>query len=173
MKWLPNKAELLKRTMDNECQKTWKQRLAAWALVKARQEVGLEDGKCLKRWKEQHEQKYVDRNEHGVLQNMEESKSAVQKEEDSGSPGRHVQLKDCTPGCRARTPYCRETKGKHGQGWSSEKQHEVNVLCVPAKSLQSCPTLCDPIDGSPPGSPVPGILQARTLEWVAISFSNA
>ena len=41
-----------------------------------------------------------------------------------------------------------------------------------AKSLQSCPTLCDPIDGSPPGSPIPGILQARTLEWVAISFSN-
>ena len=42
-----------------------------------------------------------------------------------------------------------------------------------AKSLQSCPTLCDPIDGSPTGSPVPGILQARTLKWVAISFSNA
>ena len=42
-----------------------------------------------------------------------------------------------------------------------------------AKSLQSCPTLCDPRDGSPPGFPVPGILQARTLEWVAISFSNA
>ena len=42
-----------------------------------------------------------------------------------------------------------------------------------AKLLQSCPTLCDPRDGSPPGSPVPGILQARTLEWVAISFSNA
>ena len=42
-----------------------------------------------------------------------------------------------------------------------------------AKSLQSCPTLCDPIDGSPPGSPIPGILQARTLEWVAISSSNA
>ena len=42
-----------------------------------------------------------------------------------------------------------------------------------AKLLQSCPTLCDPIDGSPPGSPIPGILQARTLEWVAISFSNA
>ena len=42
-----------------------------------------------------------------------------------------------------------------------------------AKSLQSFPTLCDPIDSSPPGSPVPGILQARTLEWVAISFSNA
>ena len=42
-----------------------------------------------------------------------------------------------------------------------------------AKSLQSCLTLCDPIDSSPPGSPIPGILQARTLEWVAISFSNA
>ena len=42
-----------------------------------------------------------------------------------------------------------------------------------AKSLQSCPTLCDPIDSSPPGSPVPGILQARTLEWVAVSFSKA
>ena len=42
-----------------------------------------------------------------------------------------------------------------------------------AKSLQSCLTLCDPIDGCPPGSPIPGILQARTLEWVAISFSNA
>ena len=42
-----------------------------------------------------------------------------------------------------------------------------------AKLLQSCPTLCDPIDGGPPGFPVPGILQARTLEWVAISFSNA
>ena len=42
-----------------------------------------------------------------------------------------------------------------------------------AKSLQSCPILCDPIDGSPTGSPIPGILQARTLEWVAISFSNA
>ena len=46
-------------------------------------------------------------------------------------------------------------------------------LIAAAKSLQPCPTLCDPIDGSPPGSPVPGILQARTLEWVAISFSNA
>ena len=46
-------------------------------------------------------------------------------------------------------------------------------IAAAAKSLQSCPTLCDPIDGSPPGSPVPGILQARTLEWAAISFSNA
>ena len=46
-------------------------------------------------------------------------------------------------------------------------------LAAAAKSRQSCPTLCDPIDSRPPGSPVPGILQARTLEWVAISFSNA
>ena len=48
----------------------------------------------------------------------------------------------------------------------------VTIAAAAAKSLQSCPTLCDPIDGTPPGSPVPGILQARTLEWVAISFSN-
>ena len=46
------------------------------------------------------------------------------------------------------------------------------VPAAAAKSLQSCPTMCDPIDGSPPVSPVPGILPARTLEWVAISFSN-
>ena len=47
------------------------------------------------------------------------------------------------------------------------------IAAAAAKSLQSCPTLCNPIDGGPPGSPIPGILQARTLEWVAISFSNA
>ena len=50
---------------------------------------------------------------------------------------------------------------------------EGTFLHAAAKSLQSCPTLCDPRDGSPPGSPVPGIFQVRTLEWVAISFSNA
>ena len=49
----------------------------------------------------------------------------------------------------------------------------IYLTAAAAKSLQSCPTLCDPIDGSPPGSAVPGILQARTLEWVAISFSSA
>ena len=53
-----------------------------------------------------------------------------------------------------------------------EKTHSLNAAAA-AKSLQSCLTLYDPIDGSPPGSPIPGILQARTLEWVAISFSNA
>ena len=50
---------------------------------------------------------------------------------------------------------------------------DVTFIIGAAKSLQSCPTLCDPIDGSPPSSAVPGILQARTLEWVAISFSIA
>ena len=52
-------------------------------------------------------------------------------------------------------------------------QVKLTAATAAAKSLQSCPTLCDPRDGSPPGSSVPGILQARTLEWVAISFSNA
>jgi len=51
--------------------------------------------------------------------------------------------------------------------------YETLYAAAPAKSFQSCPTLCDPTDGSPPGFPVPGILQARTLEWVAISFSDA
>ena len=50
---------------------------------------------------------------------------------------------------------------------------DPHAAAAAAKSLQSCPTLCDPIDGCPPGSPVHGILQARTLEWVVISFSNA
>ena len=54
-----------------------------------------------------------------------------------------------------------------------DRLSEIIPIAAAAKLLQSCPTLCDPIDGSPPGSPVPGILQARTLEWVAISFSNA
>ena len=65
----------------------------------------------------------------------------------------------------------------HGQRAWRAKFHEIirvgHNLAAAAESLQSCPTLCDPIDGSPPGSPIPGILQARTLEWVAISFSNA
>ena len=51
--------------------------------------------------------------------------------------------------------------------------HSLAAAAAAAKLLQLCPTLCDPIDGSPPGSPVSGILQARTLEWVAISFSHA
>ena len=65
------------------------------------------------------------------------------------------------------------------QGWvgcsflDNFKNINYYISAAAAKSLQSRPTLCDPIDGSPPGSPVPGILQARTLEWVAISISNA
>ena len=54
-----------------------------------------------------------------------------------------------------------------------EAHKDIYIYPAAAKSLQSCPTLCDPTDGSPPGSLIPGILQARTLEWVAISFSNA
>ena len=60
--------------------------------------------------------------------------------------------------------------------WSGLQLHSPSwdtAAAAAAKSLQSCSTLCNPIDGSPPGSPIPGILQARTLEWVAISFSNA
>ena len=58
--------------------------------------------------------------------------------------------------------------------WSGVPSPSLMVkTAAAAKSLQSFPTLCNPIDGSPPGSPIPGILQARTLEWVAISFSNA
>ena len=59
-----------------------------------------------------------------------------------------------------------ETQEQSSQAYDGKPQ-------IAAESLQSCPTLCDPIDGSPPGSPVPGILHARTLEWVAVSFSNA
>ena len=55
----------------------------------------------------------------------------------------------------------------------SEVGLKITTAAAVAESLKSCPTLCDPVDGSPPGSPVPGILQARILEWVAISFSNA
>ena len=71
-----------------------------------------------------------------------------------------------TQGSHPGLPHCRHILYRLSH-W--EAPYEATA----AKSLQSCPTLCDPIDGSPPGSPVPGILQERTLEWVAISFSNA
>ena len=61
----------------------------------------------------------------------------------------------------------------HNNDATAEDSQEQPVAAAAAKSLQSCPTLCDPIDSSSPGSPVPEILQARILEWVAISFSNA
>ena len=67
-----------------------------------------------------------------------------------------------------------------GSSWSLHLAGRGKVCCdedvaaaAAAKLLQSCPTLCDPLDGSPPGSPIPGTLQARILEWLAISFSNA
>ena len=68
-----------------------------------------------------------------------------------------------------------EESGESGSGFDPSKHPPplAGDAAAAAKSRQSCPTLCNPIDGSPPGSPVPGILQARTLEWVAISFSNA
>ena len=80
--------------------------------------------------------------------------------------------------------YYNEKEVLYADGWGGDKEGrggactvDRDQLIYPAtatvKSLQSCPTLCDPIDSSPPGSPVPGILQARTLEWVAISFSNS
>ena len=73
---------------------------------------------------------------------------------------------------------CLENRMDRGGWWAADhgvakSQARLSTLIAAAESLQSCPTLCDPIDGSPPGSPVPGFLQARTLEWVAISFSNA
>ena len=81
---------------------------------------------------------------------------------------------------------CRNGQGLHPSGYhihmwqigpcesgSPMAQDFYFIIAAAAKSLQSCLTLCDPIFSSPPGSPVPGILQARTLEWVAISFSNA
>ena len=58
----------------------------------------------------------------------------------------------------------------HAKQRQTHRHRKQTTTTTTAKSLQSCPTLCDPIDGSPPGSPVPGILRARTLEWVAISF---
>ena len=72
-----------------------------------------------------------------------------------------------------RIPQTEEPDGLQSMGSQRVRHDLVTAAAAAAKSLQSCPTLCDPIDGSPPGSPVPGILQARVLEWVAISFSSA
>ena len=72
-----------------------------------------------------------------------------------------------------RDQYSKDHLGKYSYKIGSFLISKDTPAAAAAKSIQSCPTLCDPIDGSPPGSPVPGIFQARTLEWVAISFSNA
>ena len=70
-------------------------------------------------------------------------------------------------------PWTEKPDTVHGVAESDMTERLSMNAAAAAKSLQSCPTLCDPTEGSPPGSPVPGILQARTLGWVAISFSNA
>ena len=72
---------------------------------------------------------------------------------------------------QARTLEWVATPSSRGSSWPRNQTH-ISATATAAKSLQSCPTLYNPIDSSPPGSPVPGILQARILEWVAISFSN-
>ena len=83
------------------------------------------------------------------------------------------------PGIKPRSPALQadslpsEPPGNLLKLYSKQLAAAAAAAATAAKSLQSCPTLCDPIDGSPPGSPVLGILQARTLEWVAISLSNA
>ena len=84
--------------------------------------------------------------------------------------------KEIVLGGRARVPsIAGRAMGRHSNGSRQcpFTSTAAAATAAAAKSLQSCPTLCDPIDGSPPGSPIPGILQARTLEWVAISFSSA
>ena len=72
-----------------------------------------------------------------------------------------------------RYPGSQKGSGRDLELLSKSTVLSLSVAAAAAKSLQSCPTLCDPTDSGPPGSPIPGILQARTLEWVAISFSNA
>ena len=107
-----------------------------------------------------------------------------------GSPHHHKMGKSGHKHCHTRWTLCEDEGQNQGPASASPERYETgsplkqpNLLTLDlgllasaaaaAKSLQSCPALCDPIDSSPPGSPVPGILQARTLEWVAISFSNA
>ena len=95
---------------------------------------------------------------------------------------RHLLCSWCSPSFK---PLClflfsHQVVSDSADPWIAECQASMSLTMNPmnlgaaaaAKSLQSCPTLCDPIEGSPPGSPIPGILQARTLEWVAISFSR-
>ena len=89
------------------------------------------------------------------------------------SPGKNAGM-----GCHFLLQWIIQTQGSnpgllHRRQILYHLSHQGSPAAAAAESLQSCPTLCDPIDGSPPGSPVPGILQARTLEWAAISFSSA
>ena len=83
-----------------------------------------------------------------------------------------VEVGDWGRGCVCRGGWSWNQSPTHTKGLYVKSFKSLRTPAPTAKSLQSCPTLCNPIDGSPPGSPVPGILQARTLEWVAISFSG-
>ena len=106
-------------------------------------------------------------------------KGALKVEWDHISPGHH----ECTDLTNQAHFPCQAPRGQRGWKDSIHRSHLHSsvktqnklhfAVAAAAKSLQSCPTLCDPIDSSPPGSPISGILQARTLEWIAISFSNA
>ena len=80
-------------------------------------------------------------------------------------------FKNCFRFLAAKVPNFK--RGGEGEMYGKSNMETYIAAAAAAKSLQSCQTLCDPVDGSPLGSSVPGILQARTLEWVAISFSNA
>ena len=105
------------------------------------------------------------------LEPIVQSEVSQKKEKDNGAD--EFICKAAMEKQTQRTDLC--TQGERGEvEMYGESIMETYVIAAAAaaKSLQSCPTLCDPIDGSPPGFPVPGILQARTLEWVAISFSN-
>ena len=87
-----------------------------------------------------------------------------------------MKVKSFSPVRLLVTPWTVTHQAPPSMGFSRQEYWSgvwLSAAAAAAKLLQPCPTLCDPIDGSPPGSPVPGILQARTLEWVAISFSSA
>ena len=103
----------------------------------------------------------------GVTEEMREQIDVTRAEKRHAGGGRETREEgDVRRGSCGRRERWEEEEDK---SWLSPSP----AAAAAAKLLQSCPTLCDPIDGSPPGSPVPGMLQARTLEWVAISFSNA
>jgi len=111
---------------------------------------------------------------HGILQAGILEWAAFPFSRGSSQPGDRTQV-SCIAGGFFTSWATREALGRIKRLWNRKKQllGVQSAAATAAKSLQSCLTLCNPIDGSPSGSPVPGILQARTLEWVAISFSSA
>ena len=95
------------------------------------------------------------------------SENAGKRGQDFVTPSRWQQGREPGP-----SRECHPENGGHASLREARMRKAKDAAAAAAKSLQSCPTPCDPIDGSPPGSAIPGILQARALEWVAISFSN-